>query len=187
MTDDTPRIYVVSLHDYVSGRHHGAWIDASQDPDDIFDDIQDLLDRSPSNRRQGRQVAVPKPKRVAEEWAIRDYEGFEGLSLGEYESIEDVAAAAQLIEEYGAKAGLIISHAGGLDYVDDAREILEGRYMGSYEDLESWAMEHLEDALDSLPEELQGYFDYESYGRDADLGGSIFTVEADGELHVFSN
>jgi hypothetical protein len=33
-----------------------------------------------------------------------------------------------------------------------------------------------------------GYIDYDGYGRDEDINGSIFTVELTfGEVHVFSN
>ena len=37
---DIPRIYVSCLAAYNSGYLHGMWIDATQDPDDIYDDIE---------------------------------------------------------------------------------------------------------------------------------------------------
>lgn len=52
----TPRIYVACLAAYNSGRLHGAWIDASQDVDDIWNELKQVLASSP----------VPD----AEEWAI---------------------------------------------------------------------------------------------------------------------
>ena len=42
---DCPRIYVSCLAAYNSGYLHGMWIDATQDPDDIYDDIEWLLSR----------------------------------------------------------------------------------------------------------------------------------------------
>lgn len=185
--DDTPRIYVASLSDYNAGRLHGEWVDATQDPEDILADIQEMLRASPSNRRRGVQVAVPRPKQVAEEWAIHDFENFAGLQLNEHESLADISRAAQFIEEYGDRAGPVIEHVGGLSYLDEAEDLLDDKYMGSYEDLEEWAVQELEDLIEALPEQLRYYFDYKSFARDAEMSGEIFSIEAEGELHIFSN
>src|SRR5581483_3902347 len=64
-----PRIYVASLADYNAGRLHGVWIDAAQEPDDLQLHINAMLARS--------------TEPIAEEWAIHDFEGFNGLHLGE--------------------------------------------------------------------------------------------------------
>ena len=184
---DTPYIYVASLTDYNSGRLHGEWIDATQDPDDIFDDIQDMLARSPANRRRGVHVSVPAPKPVAEEWAIHDFENFGGLNLSQYESIENISAVGQLIEEHGEMVGELVDYFGGLEYLDDAREALEERFAGSYDELVDWAYDELEDLVSELPEWIHNYIDYQSYARDAELGGSIFTVSGSSQLHVFRN
>jgi len=61
MTTETAqeyRIYVASLSDYNAGRLHGAWIDATQDADEIEAEVQEML------------AASPEP--IAEEWAIHD-------------------------------------------------------------------------------------------------------------------
>ncbi|MDT9165744.1 antirestriction protein ArdA, partial [Escherichia coli] len=59
-----PRIYVACLAAYNNGILHGAWIDAAREPWAIYDDIRRMLRASPITD--------------AEEWAIHDYEGFEG-------------------------------------------------------------------------------------------------------------
>src|SRR5262249_16860424 len=71
------RIYVGSVADYNAGRLHGAWIDATQDPEQIQADIASMLERS--------------HEPLAEEWAIHDYEGFCGTDFSEYESVERVS------------------------------------------------------------------------------------------------
>ncbi len=187
MHDDTPRIYVASLTDYNSGLLHGEWIDATQDPDDIFDDIQSMLATSPANRRRGYRVSVPAPRPVAEEWAIHDFDNFGTLTLHEHERIQDVSVAAQLIEEHGEIAAEVIAYVGGLDQLDEAREHLDDRFMGTFEDLEEWAIGQLEDVLAGVPQFLHSYIDYQSYGRDAEMSGDIFSLESGGELHIFSN
>ncbi|HLI60781.1 MAG TPA: antirestriction protein ArdA [Solirubrobacteraceae bacterium] len=84
----TPRIYVACLAAYNAGRLHGAWIDADQDTDALWSEVEEVLRTSP----------IPG----AEEWAIHDHEGFGPLQLSEYESLERVAAIAQGITQHGA-------------------------------------------------------------------------------------
>jgi antirestriction protein len=70
----SPRIYVACLAAYNSGRLHGAWIDAASDVWEIWADVQAMLAAS--------------PEADAEEFAIHDYEGFEGVRIGEFESLK---------------------------------------------------------------------------------------------------
>ena len=79
-TDNNPRIYVACLAAYNNGYLHGAWIDADQDADEIRDEIAAMLARSPI--------------KGAEDYAIHDYEGFEGVIIKEYAGIESVARGA---------------------------------------------------------------------------------------------
>jgi antirestriction protein len=167
---DSPRIYVACLASYNSGVLHGAWIAAGQDPDDIHADIQTML-------AQSREP-------IAEEWAIHDFEGFHGLRLAEYESIEKVSDIANLIAEHGQLGADLISHC---DSSDAARESLDDNYQGSFDSPAAWAEQLLEDSGDlaQIPERLRGYFDFESYARDAELSGDIFVIEVDRQHHVF--
>jgi hypothetical protein len=42
--------------------------------------------------------------------------------------------------------------------------------------------------LDAMPENLRSYFDSAAFGRDMQLGGDVWTAEAEeGGIHVFSN
>lgn len=82
---DKPRIYVACLAAYNNGYLHGAWIDADREPWAIWANIRDMLARSP----------IPD----AEEHAIHDYEGFEGVRIAEYADIERVSEIAAFIGE----------------------------------------------------------------------------------------
>ena len=64
-----PKIYVADLAAYNSGFLHGCWIDANQDLDDIQEQIQNMLRKSPEEN--------------AEEYAIHDYEGFGKISISD--------------------------------------------------------------------------------------------------------
>src|SRR5687767_8165427 len=93
-----PSIYVASLSDYNAGTLHGRWIDATQDAEDIQAEVQDMLSKSTEPH--------------AEEWAIHDYEGFEGLKLSEWESFEKVSEVAQAIEEHGPAFAAYVDNEG---------------------------------------------------------------------------
>ena len=168
----TPRIYVASLSDYNSGILHGKWIDASQDADAINEEIQSMLKESKQDN--------------AEEYAIHDFEGFGAYSVSESEDIETIAALAKALDEHGELILALMSHMGFKD-VDEAVGYHEDNYQGEHKSLADWAESFLEDTgtLNEIPENLRRYFDFESYARDAELGGDVFTIELDGDTHVY--
>ena len=167
----TPRIYVADLSAYNSGVLHGAWIEAAQDPDDIHAEIQAMLAKS--------------PEPIAEDWGLFDYEGFGSVRLSEYEDIAHVAEMADLIVKHGDLAAEVIAHT---STVDEAREMLDEQYQGSFENIEDWAAQYLDDtgALKDMPASLKYYFHYEMFARDCEINGEITSIEtSDGQVHVF--
>ncbi|WP_369044672.1 antirestriction protein ArdA [Sinomonas sp. P10A9] len=176
--DTTPAIYVASLADYVNGRLHGTWIDATIGADAIHREIEAMLATSKE----------PAP----EEWAIHDYENFGPLRLGEYDSIERVAAIAEHIKEKGPAFAAWLDYT-GLDqedwtYFDDA-------YLGEYETLDVYTEQLIDDLgyariLDeSLPESIRSYvkIDGHAMAQDLEASGDVFTVESDSGVYVFSS
>jgi antirestriction protein len=166
-TPTTPKIYVACLAAYNNGILHGRWIDADQDEESIREEIQDMLKESP----------IPR----AEEWAIHDYEGFEGMTLSEYESIEDVVRNANLIKGYGepyaAYAGFI-----GEDYATE--EHFQEDYQGEWDSEEAFAQDLAEETM-NIPEHLQFYFDCEKFANDLFIN-DYFSVDAsNGKVFVF--
>lgn len=163
------QIYVACLAAYNNGHLHGTWIDAEQDSDDIQADIAKMLAASP----------IPD----APEWAIHDYEGFEGVRLSEYQGIEHVAELAAFIAEHGSVGAEILSHHCG--EMGEARKALEEQYSGCYASLADYA-EQITTECNGVPDHLAFYIDYERMGRDMELGGDIYTVTtAHDEVHVF--
>jgi antirestriction protein len=167
----TPRIYVADLAAYNGGTLQGEWIDATQDPEDIHAEIQKML------------AASPEP--IAEEWAIHDYEGFGDLRLGEFEDIENVSRVAKLIEEHGLLVAAIVSHFGGLRYLDEAERALEESYQGTFRSLAEWAESYAEDTGIDCGEPWRNYIDFERWGDDAEMGGDIFTIDVPDGVAVF--
>ena len=94
---DDCRIYVACLAAYNNDILHGRWIDAASGEAHIWGETRAMLAASP----------IPN----AEEWAIHDYEGFEGASLEEYSSFETVAALSEFIGEHGRLGAELYSHS----------------------------------------------------------------------------
>lgn len=97
-----PKIYVACLASYNAGCLHGKWIDANQDPSDIFQEISKMLKAS--------------PERGAEEWAVHDYEEFGEISLSAWPDIPRVSKIAELLEKHGDTFWLYINNGGSQDF-----------------------------------------------------------------------
>lgn len=163
------RIYVADLAAYNNGRLHGVWIDATEEMDDIWAQVNQMLKSSPEG--------------FAEEYAIHDYEGFGGYSLSEYEGLESAHNVAVFIEEHGEIAGELLNNFGG--DLEDAKKAIEENYSGCYKSLADYA-EELTEQTAEVPENLAFYIDYQRMGRDMELGGDVYTIETGyEEVHVF--
>ena len=161
------RIYVACLAAYNNGYLHGQWMDADREPWEIYEDIRAMLRAS--------------PEEDAEEWAIHDFEGFEGVSISEYQGIESVAEIAAFIAEHGELGGKLLSYFGDLD---DARDAISDHYAGEYESVADFARE-LTEQTTQIPQNLEFYIDYEAMGRDLEIN-DVLTVETGFEhVHVF--
>jgi len=162
-----PKIYVACLAAYNNGRLHGAWIDADQDAWAIYEDAQKMLAGSP--------VAD------AEEWAIHDFEGFNGIRIEEYDGFERVAELAAFVIEHGKLGAEVFSYFGSLE---EARSALSDQYAGEYESLADFAQEITEETV-NLPETLRYYIDYERMARDMAISDVIAFETGMSEVHVF--
>lgn len=165
-----PRIYIADLAAYNNGHLHGVWIDASAEVEDIQEQINTMLAASP----------VPD----AEEYAIHDYEGFDGYRLGEYAGIEAAHEIACFIEEFPEFGPALLGH---LSSIEEARRAAAENYCGSFECLADYAQQLTEEST-QIPESLAYYINYEAMARDMEMGGDVFTLEVGyREVHVFWN
>jgi len=161
------RIYVACLASYNNGILHGVWIDATQSLEAIHDQIAAMLNAS--------QIEE------AEEYALHDYEGFEGAEVAEYQGVESVARIAAFIEEHGALGGKLIAYFGDLE---EAREAISDRYAGQYTSLEDFARELTEETT-SIPQNLAFYIDYERMARDLEISDVLIIEMGFEDVHVF--
>ncbi len=166
-TQTTPKIYVACLAAYNSGFLHGKWIEANQEVEDIYKEIQEMLTKSP--------IAG------AEEWAIHDYEGFLALQLSESEDIAKVAEMAAIIKEHG-EAWAVYAEYEGIEYA--TLERFEEAYAGEWDSEEDFA-ENLSSETMEIPKHLEFYIDYEKLAYDLFIN-DYFSAEGSGyKVHVF--
>ncbi len=124
---------------------------------------------------------------IAEEWAIHDYEGFEGWEPREYESMETVARIAALIEEHGGVFGALVEYLGG-DINHAARMMTDG-YRGVYDSLADFAQEWFEEIysreLENLPRILRHSIDWRDVAQELEMEDSVLALKHRHEMHVF--
>lgn len=218
-TDTARRIYVACLASYNNGVLHGEWIDAEQDADGIWSDVNEMLRKSPypnvhvdcpdcnydgapdelvghdgEGTADGRDDTCLTCKGTgkvpsAEEWAIHDYEGFEGIKLSEHESFETVAALSEAIEEHGVAFAAWWNNE-NRDEVD--LDAFQECYRGEFDSL----ADYVEDYWDQCGEYKRdnknwwspiNYVDWERMARDLQMSGDVWTHEEDGKVYVFDN
>jgi len=171
------RIYVASLADYNAGKLHGVWIDATDTPEEIAEQVSVMLGAS------------TQPD--AEEWSIHDYEGFEGFNLSEFESFEFVSWLAGMIDEHGKVfvSFLETFEPSKLSFSRENRESaaldFEERFRGCFDSETDFVESLIEDLgfLKDCDPQIRAYFDVSRYARDLFTGGDF--IFADGA--VFHN
>lgn len=158
------RIYLTNLGKYNEGHLIGEWVDLPISEEEL----QKVLDRIGINEEY-------------EEYFITDSEtDLDGIEIGEYSNLDDLNEMAETLES--------------LD--DDEKEVVDAIMSEGYSleeaiekkddcivycdcsDMEDVAREYAEQTglLDSIPENLQSYFDFEAYGRDMSYEGTfVFT------------
>ena len=168
---ETPCIYVACLAAYNNGKLHGARIDAlNNDPDEIMAEVQVML------------KASPEPN--AEEWALHDNEGFEGIHLSEWEGFAQVHMLAQFIDAYGRLGAALVKYVGDAEH---AHAMMQDGYAGCYTSIGDFA-EELTSGTIEIPDNLAYYIDHERMGQDMEMNGDFTTIEtAHDEVHIFWN
>lgn len=134
----------------------------------------------------GGKGAVPS----AEEWAVHDYQGFEGIELGENPDLDNVAALARALEEHGEPFAAWYSNGcADRSEPDGWGDAFSEVYRGTWRDVTAYAEQLVDDCydLEKTMGSLAAYFDYEKFGHDLELGGDIWTIAGGDGIHVFDN
>lgn len=209
----TPRIYVASLADYNNANLHGVWIDADQDADTIREEIATMLRASkhpnvevtchecahmstpgtvPERDALGNLNEAPGTCETcigtgkvpsAEEYAIHDHEGFEGIEIGEYADLDKVVEHANMLSQHGGAWAAYVGNVGA-KYATESG--FKESYRGEYDSAEAYAEELISDTYDTKSMgNLANYIDYEKFARDMGFEGWSFVPGGAG-VYVFS-
>lgn len=165
------RIFLTNLGKYNEGKLIGEWVELPC-ADDELEAVKQRIGISNEPDENGNYY---------EEWFITDYEtDIHGLKVGEYDDLDELNELAETLDnldEYEREiVEAMISEGYSLDDALDRKDDCIIYY--NCEDMEDVAREYAEETglLDSIPENLQSYFDFEAYGRDMSFEGHfVFT------------
>ena len=152
------KIYLTNLGKYNEGQLIGEWVDLP-----ISDDDLEVV-----KQRIGISDEPDENGNYYEEWFVTDYEtDIHGLKVGEYDNLDELNELAETLDsldEYEREiVEAMISEGYSLDDALDGKDDCMMYY--NCEDMKDVAKEYAEETrlLDSIPENLQSYFDFEAY------------------------
>lgn len=158
------RIFLTNIGKYNEGKLVGEWVDLPVD-----DNFEAVLEKIGINEQY-------------EEWFITDYEtDISGFKVGEYDNIFKLNELAENLEDLNEYDKEVIEAMLSEGYsFDDALEKKDDCIVYyNCNDMTDVAMECCEECgiLDSIPENLRNYFDYEAFGRDMSFEGHFVFTE----------
>ena len=163
-----PQIYVGTYAKYNNGNLAGAWL--SLDECDTAEAFEAAAKKLHKNERDP-------------ELMLQDYEGFPEAFYGESWLDERIWEWLALDEDQREIVGAWLDEVGGTDSI----EYILDHHVGSADSWEDYVADYVEQTgmLDSMPDDLQRYFDHEAFGRD--LIHDFTVAETSDGVEVFSN
>ena len=160
------KIFVTNLGKYVEGELVGEWLDLPA----TEDEIDELMER----------IGIGEEY---EEVFITDFESDLNIKVGEYDNIEALNEMAEEIENLDEwELETLEALLTYFDDVDEALEKIEDTIIWSgCDDMAEVAEQYAEETglLDSIPENLRYYFDFEAFGRDMEFEGTYIFYNGD--------
>lgn len=154
-------VFITNLGKYNEGELVGEWLElpATQE------EVDDCLERIGINERY-------------EEYFITDYESTCGFEVSEYESLAELNERARLLadlSDYDREIISVLMEEGGYDFGEALDELENVMTFPECYDMTDVAEQYAEETgmLDSLPENLRYYFNFEKFGRDLQFDGNF--------------
>jgi len=173
MTEVKPRIYCGTYAKYNAGNLAGAWLDLEDytDTDAFYDACRELH----------KDETDP-------EYMFQDFEGFPRALYSESPDQDKLEKLYSWLGKTEDERAIVAAYWDSIDGDADPDTALEA-YAGTYSTEADWAEEFLKDtgALESIPENLRYYFDFEAYARDCRLSGDVTFCDSPEGVMVFHN
>lgn len=174
------RIYLTNLGKYNEGQLIGEWVELPCTDNELEE----------AKKRIGISNESDTNENYYEEWFITDYEtDIHGLTVGEYDNLDELNELAEILDsldEYDREVIEVMISEGysledAIDKKDDCMVYID------CEDMEDVAREYAEGTglLNSIPENLQSYFDFEAFGRDMSFEGHFVFTDKGNCVQIF--
>ena len=161
------KIYLTNLGKYNEGYLIGEWVSLPVD-DEELEEVK-------------KRIGINE---YYEEWFITDYEtDIDGVEVNEYSNIDTLNELAEKLEELSNDEWKldIVSACMSEGYsLDDAIDRIDDCYIWfNCSDMEDVAREYCDTCglLEAMPENLQNYFDFASFGRDMSFEGQFVFLD----------
>ena len=165
------RIFLTNLGKYNEGRLIGEWVELPC-TDNELEAVKERIGISDGPDENGNYY---------EEWFITDYEtDIYGVEIGEYDNLDKLNKLAETLENLDEYEKEIVEAMISEGYtLEDAIDSKDNCIVYSdCEDMADVAEEYAGETglLNSIPENLRSYFDFEAFGRDMSFEGHfVFT------------
>lgn len=175
-----PQLWLASVTDHEWGITHGAWVSANQEVSGIRADLNNMLARSPTARRNGKPVSA---------WAIFYSADFGSYRVKQDDSLYWLSAIGRGIAQHGAP----FSAWANLSHDPDQLTDFDTAYLGHYVDVRSYVEQLINDRAydrildENLPAGIRPYVKIDiSATADDLLGGDLHAMPApDGGVWLF--
>lgn len=153
-------IYLTNLGKYNEGELVGEWVSLPASNEEI----KSTLDSIGINEEY-------------EEWFITDYENDFGYEVGEYDNLDDLnekaASLEALTEDEREIVNALLSYGYDLEEIENLWDDLY--IFHDCNNMADVAEQYADETglLDSMPENLRYYFDFEAFGRDMEIEGTF--------------
>lgn len=174
------KIYLTNLGKYNEGKLIGEWVELPC-TDEELEEVKERIGISDEPDENGNYY---------EEWFITDYEtDIHGLKVGEYDNLDELNELEETLDNLDEYEREIVEAMISEGYsLDDALDKKDDCMMYcNCEDMEDVAREYAEETgmLDSIPENLQSYFDFAAYGRDMSFEGHFVFTDKGNCVQIF--
>lgn len=157
---DTPRVYVGTYAKYNNGSIEGKWVDL-----DDFSDYDEFIEYCKEELHSDEEEP---------ELMFQDYENFPEKYYGESSLKPELWDYIEKVKDYDKDiVDAVIEEGYSLDHVDDAM------FYSDCDTRADFAARFIDETggVENLGREtLESYFDYDSYGRDLEMDGSLVRV-----------
>lgn len=161
------KIYLTNLGKYNEGELIGEWVDLPISKEEL----ETVKERIGINERY-------------EEYFISDYEtDIDGLTIGEYANIEELNEIAEQFNDLDEYQLLCLKALleNGAEPEEAINQIDDCMVYYDCSDMTEVAEAYCEESgiLNSIPENLRYYFDFEAFGRDMSIEGTFIFIDND--------